>query len=984
MSRMYPTKRETVYAVICFLFLFQLSLFAQTGSLRGVVKDKTTKEPLLGANIVIIGTTLGAATDFDGNFSIKSIPVGTQTVEVSYIGYNPLSTTVEITANRTLEIDFELEYKVIEGEAIIVSAQAKGQLQAINKQLSSTGITNIVSAERIQEIPDANAAESVGRLPGVSLKRSSGEGNEVVIRGIQPRLNLITINNIRMPSTNESNTAVGLAGISQYMLDGIEVRKTLRAEDDADVVGGIVDLKLATAKEGFHADVIMEGMYNGLSEELNSYRSSINLSNRFFDNKLGVIAQVNLEEADRTNHALSASYGRDAEDRGVYLSSGTFAKNDITRDRFGATLLLDYELPNGKIQVNSIYNHFDEDQWQKNYVFNVGSGNIGMNKDMLSVDNNNYSLINGISLESEILGGAYFDIGISYTKGHSGGDTKAMQFNYDPTVDEPIAPSFTDNTAGKIAYDIIPYIRDTATNYQISRLYMEERDFDEDESSFQANLKIPVNVSRQLSGFIKFGGKMRFKNRDYDYSYDGDTGGIYGGDIDINEEIITDNPEIDWPWTWANRPTGVSAVPAYPIYESGSELILEDRVTMKEFGKRNLIEQIVDRAKASNWANIPAWNMPLASDLADDYDGDEKLYAAYLMADLSWGKNFSLNAGIRYEKEETEYKGYGVYDVASANDVLDSLDNVKRTNDYFLPSVTLQYNYSAWGDVRFAYTQSLARPEYYAFIPHYSADLRKSFSEVAGNPHLEPALSHNFDLIFSFYGNYMGLFTIGGFYKEIDKFFYQANFEVIDVTVDNDLHEYSFVVPKGQYINLWRNLDKTSYLRGLEIDWQTNFWYLPVPFNGVVLGANYTKISSKAYYYTPHKETIQIGPNPWEIEEVRVDSFQTQQLVDQPNDIFNLSFGYDYKDFSMRIAYYFQGKTISYVSNYKETDGYSQDYSRLDLSVRQKLPVKGLSVQFLLSNITEEADESYTFTKDYNNSEQYYGMTGSLGVRYEF
>jgi hypothetical protein len=85
----------------------------------------------------------------------------------------------------------------------------------------------------------------------------------------------------------------------------------------------------------------------------------------------------------------------------------------------------------------------------------------------------------------------------------------------------------------------------------------------------------------------------------------------------------------------------------------------------------------------------------------------------------------------------------------------------------------------------------------------------------------------------------------------------------------------------------------------------------------------------------------------------------------------------------MRIAYNFQGKTLSYKGDYVEEDGYTQNYSRLDLSIRQKLPLEGLSVQFLLSNLTEEVDMSYTYTKDFNNNEQFYGMTGSLGIRYE-
>ena len=980
-------KRIFASAFIFLLLTLPSICLAQTGTVKGRVLDKSTKETLVGANVIIKGTSLGAATDLYGNFIIRNIPAGQHSLTISYIGYNSITVDINIPEGKTLEQDFSLEPKTIEGETVTVTAQAQGQLQAINQQLSSTGVTNVVSKDRIQEVPDANAAESVGRLPGISLKRSSGEGNEIVIRGIQPRLNLITINNIRMPSTNENNTAVGLAGISQYLLDGIEVRKSLRAEDDADVIGGIVDLKLATAPEGLRGDAIFEGVYNGLTSDAGSYRSSVHLSNRFFDDKLGVIGQLNLEKADRTNHALSAGFNRDTritDNRGVFLTNGNFQMNDIIRDRFGATVLLDYKLPQGKIQVNSIYNNFDEDRWERNSVFNVAAGAVSLNKDMRAVIENNYSLINGFSLETDIFGSAFLDVGAAFTTGQRDGNTKMLQFFYDSSVEEPIAPQFTQNPYGKIAYDIVPFMRDIDSNYQISRLNRQDRTFKQNESTFQTNFKVPFNLSDQLSGYIKLGGKMRFKDRNYDFEEDGDLGGIYGGDVDINRQMIRDNPEIAWPWTWANRPPNKTALPAYVLFANRSDNILEDRVTLQNFADRKLVEQLVDRAKASNWANLSLWYQPRAQDLSNDYDGDEKLYAGYFMTDLNWGKILTLNAGLRYEKEETMYKGYGVQDIASASDNLFPLDPVKRTNEYFLPSATLRFNYTDWGDVRVAYSKSLARPEYYAFIPHFSADLRNTFTSAAGNTHLEPAVSNNFDLIFSFYSNYIGLFTVGGFYKEIEKFFYQANFEVIDAAIDNKMHDYNFVVPKGQYINVWRNLDRTSYLKGLEFDLQTNFWYFPSPFNGIVLGVNYTKISSKAFYYTPRKEKIFYGPKPFEFYEVLIDSFQTQQLIDQPNDIFNLSVGYDYKDFSMRVAYYFQGKTLAFVTNYIETDGFRHDYSRLDLSVRQRLPLGGLSVQFLLNNITQVADKAYTYTKQYNNNEQYYGMTGSLGLRYEF
>ncbi len=112
---------------------------------------------------------MGAATDLDGKFLIRNLPLGKQTLVISYIGYNTITADITISANKTLEENFSLEAKTLEGETVTITAQARGQFSAINQQLSSNNFVNVVSAEKMQELPDANLAESIGRLPGISL-----------------------------------------------------------------------------------------------------------------------------------------------------------------------------------------------------------------------------------------------------------------------------------------------------------------------------------------------------------------------------------------------------------------------------------------------------------------------------------------------------------------------------------------------------------------------------------------------------------------------------------------------------------------------------------------------------------------------------------------------------------------------------------------------------------------------------------------------
>lgn len=958
-------------------------------TVSGRVIDKETAEPLPGANVLLMGTSFGSATDINGVFDIYNVPAGTYSVKVKYIGYKDQEVDILLRRGEEFFQEFEMEYAAVEGEVVTVTAQAKGQMEAINQQLASRTISSIVASDKIQEVPDANAAESVGRLPGVSIKRSSGEGNEVVIRGLQPKLNLITVNGIRMPSTNENNTAVGLAGVSQYMLDGIEVRKSLTAQDDADVVGGIVDLKLATADEGFHMNAIVDGMYNGLTEELGSYRATLQGSNRFFNNALGVIAQVNMERADRTRERYSANFNRDTRqsvNQGIFLTGGNYQLHEIIRNRFSMNLLLDYRLPKGKIQLNSIYSNFIEDRWERDWSYSVAVGTNTSSKYHTSLEMKNTSLINGLNLETELpWWDMKFDLGASMTQGlRNEPDIDRLRFRYDPQGSAVFDPEFAKNTYEKTGYDAIPAFRDLNDQYIMSSLSRDDVEFEENESTIQTNLTIPVKLSNQFSGFIKFGGKARFKDRNF--NYDGDGLGLEGGGADkLRLAILKENPDINWPFTWQNyQSQGQDHLPASPLYDGWTRNVLEDRVLLDGFSSRELVNQILQSMVDVNWTGY-SQALVSAGDLQRDYSGDEKLYAGYFMTELNWGSRLSLNAGVRYEHEETRYKGYGVIDIASQDDILDTLDTSTRINYFLLPSANLKWKYLDWADIRLAYSKSLARPDYYGFVPHYYADLRFSLSQTAGNKNLKPSISQNFDLTLSFYNNTVGLFTVGGFYKEIEDYYYVRNFQVIDVAEDNAVHGYKGIsVPKGQYVNLWYNSPETAIVKGLEFDWQTSFWYFPKPLNGLILNVNYTLIDTKAHYYNSGIEKIKWGSKPWEFDEVRVDSFETRRMIDQPNNTVNISLGYDYKGFSMRLAYYFQGNTLVGKGQYKEDDTYSQDYERWDFSMNQQLPVEGLSFQLFVNNIMSVPDENYRWIKKFNTFEEYYGRTASVGLKYRF
>ncbi len=206
--------------LLLLVFICAPILYAQNGAIKGVIKDVQTKNPLPYANIILLKTSLGTASDENGNYLIQNVPLGKYTLKISYIGYNNQEISVDVKPGKTLVHNIMLVTKAIQGQTVTVTAQAEGQTKAINEQLNSLSIKNVVSAAKLQELPDANAAESVSRLPGVSLIRTGGEGAQVVIRGLSPQYNQITIDGVEMASDVSSSNDINSTDANQADVTG--------------------------------------------------------------------------------------------------------------------------------------------------------------------------------------------------------------------------------------------------------------------------------------------------------------------------------------------------------------------------------------------------------------------------------------------------------------------------------------------------------------------------------------------------------------------------------------------------------------------------------------------------------------------------------------------------------------------------------------------------------------------------------------------
>ncbi|MGA8265855.1 MAG: TonB-dependent receptor [Ignavibacteriaceae bacterium] len=984
--------------------LITTSAFAQSGAISGRVVDKTSEAALPGANVIIEGTSFGAATNLDGEFSIRSIPVGKYTLIVSYIGYNSDSVQVEVTADRTLEQNFSLLGKSVESKEVVVTAQASGQRQAINQQLTSNTIINVVSAEKIHQLPDDNAATALSRLPGVSLMN----GDQVVIRGVQAKLNQILLNGIELPSTDMNNRSTGLGFISSNLLSGIEVIKAITPDMDANALGGVVNLRLREAPTGFHFDALASGSYNSTDHIGNNYKFWASVSNRFLDDKLGVFVQGNLDRSDGGNQRAAISptlllQGDRTFGQGTYYTTAAQYEYDANIDKNnGGSLILDYRLPNGKIVLQNTYAGNVTDQLN-NYMllnFNNTSAIYTPDRSLYGKD----LWINALQLEN-----TFGDIKVEASLSHSF-TQQYTRYAYSPALYGAAWSEFynqtgttnpfgVDASGQRITYTGLSQQENMSLNNSLgvfNNLSQTDffnnatiggwtqsiaRQFKQHLYNGSLDVTAPVSFSKDITATFKAGGKYirttRINNVDEFFAHSVDD--------------LYRNPE-------ANKYLGVSAGnPLKFSYVmdnfSRGQYYLSDLYNFTNGG----FKYSLDRNKYDTWLKLSEqdWAVPIqyADSYKNDWNGAEQFSAAYLMGTFNIGTKMTLLGGARFESYNMIYHAQVTYvthtvfgDCASTEGgsivVNDSTNpanpyytvpysafNVDRTDNNLFPDVQLRYEFNDWSDLRLAYTTGISRPDYSAIIPKIA--FYKGNFEL-GNPLLKPSKAQNFDIIASFHNNSIGLFTVNVFYKIIKDEMYNTSIYYVNrdqyaastYIPDSTFmaQHFLFTVPNDQTIGISLNNPNDGYIRGVEIDWQTNFWYLPGLLSSLVLDVNYTKSGSNTSYtvLTPTK-TQAINPNtgrPYNIYTTESSSYDGR-LIQQANDVVNVALGADHKGFHARISFSMTGNVINSIGTRPEEAAFTGNIYRWDFLIKQELPIDGLSVSLNGVNIFHNGIKTY-------------------------
>ncbi len=958
-----------------FLCLQNISHAQGSGTITGRVLDAADDSPLWGTNVTIRTTALGTSTDDEGQYTISNLPAGRYTLLFSYLGYAKLEREVEVRANWTATVDVRLSQSVIPGQEVVVTAQLKGQQAAINQQLTANSIVNVLSQEQIRELPDQNAAEAISRLPGIAVQRDGGEAQKIIIQGLAPKYSNITINGEKIPSTDLTDRSVDLSSISSDMLAGIEVYKSPTADRDGDAIAGSVNFAMKKALDVTVTDIRINGGYNALGRDYGDYKGSITSGSRYFDNAFGAVITASIQRANRGSDGQQEAYSLITEP--IPGAPIPYRIDDMRlidtkeiRKRYGASVALDYNLSvNHSFLFTGFWSQTDRKRDRRRQRYNIQEGRHEFDY----VDNESstqlYSFgMNGFHrMRIPLIGDLEVDWRVATSQSNQKSPFDLYSRFFQMALPGVVTDQGPDMVPGSVSLD-------TASTWLKEMTYSNEQLVDRN-NTFQIDAQSNYSVGSVISGYLKFGAKYTRKSRDRNKQQiiastviEKDLGpAIFANPSDfyrsfplmqdVNHKVLMSG------FLTSSDEVGAFLHDKYPSWPSLSGAQLRDFWDHMRYWTASSGTALFDNNQSAQADRFAADN---------SYRAGEDVLSGYAMTEIHLGDDIMILPGIRYEQTRNNYKSvFGTN--GTTPDETPSIVNVhdstgERTYGVWLPMVQARVNVFEGMNIRASVAKTLSRPDFFNLVPYLMIDRNGSPRTIQkGNPSLTHTSARNYDLSLSVFNRY-GLLSVGGFYKRLDNVSYIRTSYIFSGTYSG----FRIIQPV--------NASDPSYVYGGEVELQANLTLLPEPLNGIIISGNFALMKSRTLY--PQFQVInQVIQTPPFLVVTVVDTAREAPMPGQADRMGNVTLGYERGGFSGRLSLVFQGRSLAVVGTRAETDGYTDPYYRWDLALQQKI-LSGISVFANVNNITAAADKSSN--QRYITSEQYYGSTIDLGIRFKF
>lgn len=920
----YSFKKLLQGTTIILFFLLQ-NIIAQSGRISGKIVDYETGEPLIGCNVIIEGTSIGAPADIDGNYVIQSVPVGRYNLIFSSIGYSKTKIeNVEIINDKVSVINVSLRIESIKTDEVIVQAKAENSFEAalLNKRKSSSSISDGISAEQIKKTPDATSADALKRVTGISIL----DNKYIFVRGTSDRYSGALLNNTSLASTENEKRSFAFDLLPSNLIDNTIIDKSFTSDKPGNYSGGIVNINTIDFPSKLTLKISVGNSY-GSNTSFNDFQS-------YNGGKLDFLG------IDDGTRALPSKFPSN-------LNKGNYSREEI--NNYAKLFNNEWKTSSRKAPLNN------------NFMLSFGDGvtligeNFGFifglsyksgfeNRDIIrneyEADGQKRFSFSGNQSTFSTLWGGLFNISYKISNNHKLSFKNTYSHSSDDEVSMLKGAQYTDAGTEQ---------KQSAIRFTSREIYSGQL-FGEHYFEGLGKLKLDWNLSNSLS-----------KKDEPDYRRL-----IYARDIGSDDDyyaVLGFQPNLkNGGRFFSNMDEDTKSFAAnitLPVSESKIKVGTLIEKTNRDFNSR-LISVIIN-APGNGFTDFSLLRLPddeifkaenfrkngfsigEYANGTNNYNALQNIYAAYFMAEIPFNlfnSDFRLVGGLRYEKSEQ---------LINSQDLSDQKDiKIKLNKGNFLPSLNLVYKLNDITNVKFSFSQTINRPELRELAPFAYFDFSTQTS-LRGNEKLKQANVNNFDLRAELFPNIGEILSAGIFYKEI-----------------NDAIEK--VVVTGSSLGSERTFANSDFARvyGLELEARLSLSYLSSSLSNFSFGANASWISSK----------------------VNVKSTQTtvarenRPLQGQSPYVYN--FGIYYQNFDsgtdISLLYNRIGSRIIEVATAYEEDIIEKPRDILDLTISQDIS-NYLSLKLSVKDILAQ-DQRFTQGKNLSRLNSKESALG-LGISYK-
>lgn len=682
-------------------------------NIKGQIKDSDSKEPLIGATVQIIGSSMGAVTDIDGNFQLAGVEDGIYDIEIKYVGYKTVvKRQIKIEDNRIVTLDFELkaDTQMLSDVTVVAKANRESESVTLLEQKKSIVAVQSVGAKELSRKGVGDAQGAVTKVSGIS--KQEGVKN-VFVRGLGDRYNLTTLNRFPIPSEDPEYKNIALDFFSTDIIQSVDVNKTFGGTMASDVAGAGINI---SSKELVGRSELKASVSAGANT--NVMRSGVMQMDGV--NAFG-FAQSSEPEADLNAYSFHNSLDPSKKNAPVnqsYMLSGGKEWNWGT-DVFSVYMVGSHDKK---------YAYYDEEVRNS-----ITSGDLSQDmKGDISKIETSQLLMAGLNYRHSDKLHLQYDLMMVHAARESVGDYWGMDADFQSS----------DTYEGFMRRQQVNDNRLLVN--QLSGVWKFAPKWSLDAGISYNKIK-GMEPDRRINNLVKTaGGYVPMKGTGVQQRY--------------FSELNEDDINLRAGFTYKQPDAYGSEFSSVNFGYTGR--LVTDGFSATEYDLSVIRQQSFDATDVKfdryyNQGNLDK-GFFMQDRNQDEYDVDKKIHSAYAEATYQLSEHFIANVGVKYDNVNL---GVNYRVNRGGTKGSQSIDK-----DYVLPSVNLRYNFNDKHALRFGASKTYTLPQAKEISPYRYISV--SFNSQ-GNPDLKPSDNYNADLKWDFYLSGSELFSIGAFYKYI-------------------------------------------------------------------------------------------------------------------------------------------------------------------------------------------------------------------------